>query len=38
MWKNLSLKDTDLFMAKRGKEERVYGLKKLGKDLGYAVY
>ena len=37
-WKNVPLKDTDLFMAKQGKEERVYGLKKLGKELGYGVY
>ncbi|EGP5687320.1 QWxxN domain [Enterococcus faecium] len=32
------LKKTDLFVAKRGDEERVYGLKKLENEGGYVVY
>lgn len=37
-YENFKLKNTDLFVAKQGEEERVYALKRLENEGGYAVY
>ncbi|MFS0954016.1 QWxxN domain [Enterococcus durans] len=38
IFENFELKNTDLFVAKQGEEERVYALKRLENEGGYAVY